>query len=381
MPKRALTAPSVERIKLPEKGQIDIFDQGYPGLALRVSYGGRKSWAFFYRIGGKLRRMSFGTYPAVSLAQAREAWREARKNAQAGRDPALKRSSSSTRTFATVLDDWFKRDQANNRSAESTRRLLDLDVTPVWQHRLVGDIDRADVTDILDRIVDRGSPIVARRVRAHLHRFFVWCVARGYIDANPMMYLPKPGAERKRERVLSDRELARVWEASEKIGWPVGAAIQLLILTGARRQEITELRRAELKDDVIELGGNRTKNGHPHIIPLSSPALRTLKAAPRLVSSTFVFTVNGRRPIASWSLTKRRLDAELGLPDWRIHDLRRTVATGLQKLGTPLQVTEAILGHTSGSRGGIVGVYQRYDYANEKRAALEAWGAHVMALV
>ena len=382
MPKRALTAASVERIKPPQKGQVDIFDQGYPGLALRVSYGGRKSWVFFYRIGGKLRRMSLGTYPALSLKEAHDAWREARNNAQAGRDPshAAKRSAGA-RDFASVLDDWFKRDQANNRSVESTRRLIDLDVTPVWQHRLVGDIDRADVMDILDRIVDRGSPIVARRLHAHLHRFFVWCVARGYIDVNPMMYLPKPAAARKRERVLSDDELSRGWRAVKELGWPHGAAIQLLILTGARRQEIAELTRAELKGDIIELSGGRTKNGQPHIIPLSSPALHILEAAPRVAGSNFIFTVQGRRPIASWSQIKRRLDSELGLPEWRIHDLRRTVATGLQKLKTPLEVTESILGHTSGSRGGIVGVYQRYDYAAEKRAALEAWGSHVMALV
>src|SRR5215831_9223301 len=115
MPKRALTAASVERIKPPQKGQVDIFDQGYPGLALRVSYGGRKSWVFFYRIGGKLRRMSLGTYPALSLAQAHGAWREARGSAQSGRDPShTKKRSVGARDFASVLDEWFKRDQANN---------------------------------------------------------------------------------------------------------------------------------------------------------------------------------------------------------------------------------------------------------------------------
>jgi integrase len=380
MPKRALTAASVERIKPPQKGQVDIFDQGYPGLALRVSYGGRKSWVFFYRLGGKLRRMSLGTYPALSLADAHEAWREARKNAQSGRDPSLaQKRSNGARDFASLLDEWFKRDQADNRSSHSTRRLIDRNVA--WGHRLVADIDRADVIEVLDRIVDRGSPIAARRAHAHLHRFFVWCVNRGYISVNPMMYLSKPAAERKRDRVLSDDELSRVWRAAEELGWPYGSALQLLILTGARRQEIAELNRAELKGDIIELSGSRTKNGQPHIIPLSSPALRIIESVPRVAGSDFLFTTAGKKPITGWALVKSNLDAKLGLPEWRLHDLRRTVATGLQKLKTPLEVTESILGHTSGSRGGIVGVYQRYDYDVEKRTALEAWGAHVIELI
>jgi integrase len=203
----------------------------------------------------------------------------------------------------------------------------------------------------------------------------------GYISVNPMMYLPKPAAERKRDRVLSDDELSRVWTAAEELGWPHGVAIQLLILTGARRQEIAELTRAEVKGDIVELSGSRTKNGQPHIIPLSSPALRIIESVPRVAGSEFLFTTQGKKPITSWAFIKKNLDAKLRLTEWHLHDLRRTVATGLQKLKTPLEVTESILGHTSGSRGGIVGVYQRYDYAAEKRAALEAWGAHVMALV
>jgi integrase len=172
-----------------------------------------------------------------------------------------------------------------------------------------------------------------------------------------------------------------VWNAAKKLGWPYGPAFQLLILTGARREEIGRLRWCEIVDGAIALDGDRTKNGEPHKIPLSTAAGTVIAQLPRIAGSEFVFTFSGHVPLSGWSQAKRRLDDLGTVRNWVTHDLRRTCATGLQKLGTPLQVTEAILGHTAGSRGGIIGVYQRHDYANEKRAALEAWGAHVLALV
>src|SRR5262249_14630243 len=126
----------------------------------------------------------------------------------------------------------------------------------------------------------------------------------------------------------------------------------------------------------VEGGGS--KNGEADVIPLSSPTRTVLDELPRI--GEFVFTSSGHLPISDWTRTKRDLDDLSGVSGWRIHDLRRTVATGLQKLKTPLQVTEAILGHTAGSRAGVIGIYQRHDYADEKRAALEAWGAHVLSL-
>src|SRR5262249_17968176 len=186
------------------------------------------------------------------------------------------------------------------------------------------------------------------------------------------------GAEVERDRTLSDNELACVWRAAEKDGYPYGGAVKLLILTGARREEISQLKFSEIVGDEIHLSGARTKNGEAHTIPLSKAALGVIKAAPRIAGSEFVFTM-GSRPINSWGRAKKRLDAAIA--PWRIHDLRRTTATGLQKLQVPLTVTEAILGQTGGSRAGVVGIYQRHDYADEKRSALGAWGAHVMALV
>jgi integrase len=168
----------------------------------------------------------------------------------------------------------------------------------------------------------------------------------------------------------------KVWNAAEELQPAYRDALRLLILTGARKQEIGELRWDELKDGTITLEGERTKTGVPHVIPLSSAARSIVKVSN---NGAYAFTL-GRYPISAWARPKRKLDEVSGVTDWTIHDLRRTVATGLQRLGVPLPVTEAILGHTSGSRGGIVGVYQRHDYAQEKAAALEAWGAYVIRL-
>jgi integrase len=185
----------------------------------------------------------------------------------------------------------------------------------------------------------------------------------------------------RRDRVLDDKELAAVWRAAEQLGYPVGHAVRLLILTGARRDEIAKLRWAEIEEDTIHLKGERTKNGEAHDIPLSAPARGLLVEEVPRISDDYVLTFNGVSPISNWDGPKRHLDKISGVTGWRLHDLRRSLATGLQKLGVALQVTEAILGHTSGSRAGVIGIYQRHDYADEKRAALEAWGARITALI
>lgn len=380
MPRRALTAATVERIKPPKVGQIEHFDKGFPGLALRVSYGGGKSFVFFYRRGGRLRRLTLGTYPALSLADARQAWREARQEVARGRDPALVHEKPST-LCSLVVEDWLKRDQAKNKSVGQVRRIINKDVLPAWGSRQVADLGRRDVLDLIDGIADRGAVIMARRVHAYVHRFFRWCVGRGIIETNPATDIPKPGAASRRDRVLTDEELATVWHAAERMGGPHGGVIQLLMLTGARLQEMAQLRWSEMSGDLIHLEGARTKNGQPHTIPLSNAARAVLERVPRIHDSDFVFTLSGRRAIQGWGVAKRRLDEIACVAPWVTHDLRRTVATGLQKLGVGLQVIEAVLGHVSGSRAGVVGIYQRHSFDAEKRAALEAWGAQVMALV
>jgi len=387
MPTRALTVASVARIRPPARGQADYFDKGYPGLALRVSYGGAKTWALFYRLhGGKLRRMTLGRWPAMELADARAAWREAREAAAKGETPSRRRPVAAD-TFAAVAADWLRRDQAHNRSSGEVKRVIARDVNPRWEDRLFASITRRDVRDLIDGIADRGAVTYARRVQAHLHRLFRWGVGRDLVPSNPCTDLPKPGAVVKRDRVLTDGELALVWAAAGATEWPFGAIFQLLILTAARREEIGALTRSEIHRDAIELAGERTKNGERHVIPLSTTAIAVIKTLPHIAESELVFSTTGRTPVSGWSKAKALLDQEVArrnhgraLPAWRIHDLRRTVATGMQALGITVPVVEEVLGHIAGSRAGVAAIYQRHTYDAEKRTALEAWAQHVVAI-
>jgi integrase len=384
MPTRALTVAAVARIKPPTKGQFDYFDKGFPGLALRVSYGSAKTWVYFYRLHGKLHRLTLGRVPAMSLAEARDAWRDARNAVGKGENPARKPAPKS---FAAVAEEWLKRDQAPNRSAAEVRRVIERNVMPAWEDRPIATLGRLDVNELIDAVVDRGAITMARRLHAHLHRLFRWSVGRGIIPVNPMADLPKPGAAVKRDRVLAPAEIALVWRATEKAGWPFGPAIRLLILTAARRDEIGALHWAEIGGTEIKLSGSRTKNREPHNIPLSTNAAKLIEVLPHVGRSEFVFTTNGENPVSGWSKAKSLLDdavaeaAGSSLPPWRLHDLRRTVATGLQRLGVSLQVIEAILGHVGGSRAGVAGIYQRHSFDAEKRAALEAWAQEVERIV
>jgi integrase len=379
MPTRSLTVAGVTRIKPPKAGQADYFDNGYPGLALRVSYGGAKAWVFFYRLHGKLRRLSLGRFPGMSLTEARDAWRAARLAVSKGESPAHLRPTTAD-SFAAVADEWLRRDQGQNRSAAEVRRVIERDVLPVWGERLIAAITRRDVIELIDGVVDRGAVTMARRLHSHLHRLFRWSVGRGIIAANPMADLPKPGAAVKRDRVLADSELAPVWKAAEKTRWPFGPAVQLLILTACRRDEIGSLRWQEVHGDEIRIPAERSKSGEPRIIPLSSAAAKLIAALPRV--GDHVFSANGRG-ISGWSKAKRALDAAVAdlngwpLTRWRLHDLRRTAATGLQRIGIGLQVIESILGHVGGSRAGIVAVYQRHQFDVEKRSALGQWAREI----
>jgi integrase len=184
--------------------------------------------------------------------------------------------------------------------------------------------------------------------------------------------------------VLTDSELRSVWQAADTAGGPFGALVKLLILTGQRRDEVARMTWSEIDTEarLWTLPGERTKNDQPHEIPLNKPAMAILKALPR-IGERFALTSTGEAPSSGYSKGKRRLDALLppDMPDWRLHDLRRTVASGMARLGVSLPVIEKVLNHTSGSFAGIVGVYQRHGFSDEKRKALETWGRFVAALI
>jgi integrase len=276
---------------------------------------------------------------------------------------------------------------------------LKRNVVERWKGGRLSTITKPQVHDLLDSIVDRGAPIAANRVHTQLNVMGRWAVERGIVTTNPFAGIKAPSSERgrARERVLSDVELRLVWKAAEAIGWPFGSIVKLLALTGARRDEVAQMEWREIDFDCAlwTLPAARSKNRREHAIPLSDAALEILRSLPRIERSGFVFTTtNGRVPVSGFNKAKDRFDDAIDelrtqpggeesepIEPWVFHDLRRTVATNLQKLGVRLEVTESVLNHVSGSRAGIVGVYQKHDYATEKRQALDAWARRLEAAV
>jgi integrase len=386
-----LTIRSVEAMK-PRSVRQEIPDNFLPGLYLVQQPSGAKGWAVRYRHQGVPRKLTLGSYPALGLKDARELGAKALRAVAEGRDPGREKiaaRAAKADSIDRIVEDFLERHVRRSnrpRTAQETERLLRQHVLPRWRGRMVHDITRRDVLDALDRVVDGGAPIAANRVFAAVRKFFNWCVARDILAASPCAGVKPPTAERARDRVLSDDELRRVWAAADKFGGTFGPLVKLLALTGQRRAEVAGIRWDELDLDtrLWTLPPARTKNNQLHEVPLSKAALAVLQNVPRTASSPFVLTTNGgASPASGYSKNKRRLDALLpaDMPAWRLHDLRRTCASGLARLAINLPVIEKVLNHTSGSFAGIVGVYQKHSFADEKRAALEAWGNFVAALV
>jgi integrase len=428
-----LTERKIEALAV-EHGRKDrlIFDDAQRGLAVRVTASGSRSYLCQYSLHGQKWRVPLDACSAFSLSGAREAAAAIMGDVAKGRNPAAERKEAAAAervkrardrlTLRMLIDDWNRLHLAARRPSYAAEAVRALHVA--FAHHLDGaaeDLDRAVVVRALDALTRRrgrknagGQPkgvAMTGRTAAYGRAAFAWAVKRGAVHANPFAALPIAKRIAKRVRVLTDDEIGEIWRAAGKVAAPYGAIVRLLILTGQRRGEVAGMSWGELADDLATwtMPGERTKNGAPHMVPLSAPARDLLSAllpehegdARREISdqrAKGMLALPGAlgTPFAGWSKAKAALDkaiaearakaaADAGtspapLVPWSVHDLRRTLATGLQRLGVRLEVTEAVLNHISGTRGGIAGVYQRHDWAGEKRAAVDAWAAHVLAI-
>jgi integrase len=234
------------------------------------------------------------------------------------------------------------------------------------------------VVRVLDSLANDGKTAMASRTAAYGRACYQWAVKRGSLSTNPFHALPL-AAVVKRERVLTDDELRAIWRGTERPS-SFNAIVRMLILTGQRREEVAGMTWGHVADDLSAwtVPSAMAKNGVAHLVPLSTHAQAILRDAPHAEVGLVFPGLRG--PFNGFSKAKEALDKVSGVKDWRLHDLRRTLATGLQRLGVRLEVTEAVLNHVSGSKAGVVGIYQRHNWTDEKRAALDAWGAHVMAI-
>jgi integrase len=431
-----LTERKIETLAI-EDGRKDrlVFDDAQRGLAVRVTASGGRTYLCQYTLHGRKQRVPLGACSAVALSKAREAAAAIMGDVAKGRNPAAERKDAAAAdrakrarnrlTLRVLIDDWNRLHLAGRRPryAQEAVRALDYAFADALDDA-AEDLDRAAVVRALDALTRRrrrkdGSGTdkpkglaMTGRTAAYGRAAFAWAVKRGAVHANPFSNLPIAKGAAKRERVLSDTEIAEIWRAAGDTPSSYGTIVRLLILTGQRRGEVAGMSWSEISDDLLTwaMPSERTKNGAPHRVPLSAPARDLLRALLPQHEGDARRAIEDRRaqgalalpgalgtPFAGWSKAKAALDKAVvkvrakaakdasanptPLAPWSVHDLRRTVATGLQRLGVRLEVTEALLNHISGSRGGIAGVYQRHDWAAEKRAALDAWAAHVLLIV
>jgi integrase len=376
-----LTVKSVETARAASERR-EIADAYMRGLYLVVQPTGSKSWAVRYRHAGKSHKGTLGPYPAFDLKQARDAAAKVLRAVAEGRDPRQRQAGSVEDAVAQFLQRHCKSYRPKSRS--EAERLLRLYVVDKWGRRKLDEITRADVRAMLDGI---DAPVAANRTHSVVRKFFNWAVENDLIAASPVAGVRTPHEEKSRDRVLTDNELRAVWNAADKAG-VFGSILKLLILTGQRRSEMTEMEWAELdlEAGLWTLPRERVKNDRRHEVPLSRQAVTIIKELPRIgdgkaaAGARYVFSLNGRTPFNGFK-TKERFDAVVNIAPWTIHDLRRTAASGMARLGVSLVVIEKVLNHVSGSLAGIVGVYQRHEFAEEKRATLQQWADHVERVV
>jgi integrase len=381
------TTAGVEKLKPPAEGQVDFFQRLERGLTLvlRLSYGGTKAWRVVYYVNGRPRAKTLGHYPDLGVAAAR-------KSAYAF-DPKAANASAEAGSFKEVAEEWLKRYVAKRRlrSQREIERQLRTYIYPEWERQPFFEIRRATVNALLDRIEDKHGASQADAVLATIRSICNWYATRDENYSTPivkgMRRDPRTADERERKRTLDDAEIRAVWRAADEAG-TFGAIVKLALLTGQRREKIGTMRWADLQDgdwvirtEYDEKGNTREKGNGVRLRRIGA-ALDIIEAQPEIDGNPYVFagSVRGRRrkssankeePPAfnSWSQKKAELDAKLphNMPHWTVHDLRRTARSLLARAGVASEVAEHLLGHAI---PGVAGVYNRYNYYDEKADAL-----------
>lgn len=427
-----ITDKAIAKLKADPGKRLEWADTVVPQLRLRVSQKGAKHWSVVYRVSGageggkkgKMKRMSLGDYPRVTISMARDAARDALDLAERGFNPAQQRKTEAiernARTFEAIverfIDEYAKLEQ---KEWKSTKAYFDNYVLPQWGGRAIDDIGRSDVSALLSKTRSTGIErarerakrakkpraeeayelsglSAAREVRKRLRTLFYWAIEEELVSVNPVVTLKtkknqKAFAYRARTRCLSVDELRLVWDAADELGYRYGRVIQLLILTGQRRSEIANLSTdwLDIEKRAVTVPPLHYKTDIEHTFPLSDPAIEIIEALPsyralpkKLDKTYYLFpTDKGDKPISGFSKAKLQLDKKLAemaeergvaqLEPWKVHDIRRSVKTGMSELGVPFLHSEQVLGHVI---PGIGSVYEAHDYMPEKRAALEKWG-------
>jgi len=395
MPSIKFTAAKIKFVEGVRGKQVDYFDKSLSGFFLRVSQDGKKSFGVMYRKGGRLRRMKLGTYPLLSLGKARQEAAKALRNAELGLDPAAeKQEDRRAPTFGQIASEYLERHaKVRKKSWKEDKRVIDKELLPEFAGRQAKDITRRDVRTFLER-KSTTAPIGANRVRALLRKIFNWAIAADIVEINPVHLVPAPGKEHQRDRVLTEEEVKRIWNAIEadsknsdkkhmKVKMLSAGIMKLRLLTAQRGAEVMSMEWDELE---MERGwwtipGEKTKNGLSHRVPLTAPALtivREMRSAVGDRQSRFVFpSPKGGTHISNPQKPLVRIQKATEI-DFVAHDFRRTAASMMTSMGIPRLTVKKILNHVESD---ITAVYDRHSYDAEKREALEAWAKRLMKIV
>ena len=387
MPRIKLTKSAIDALPAPSSDVV-YWDAASPGFGVKITPKGRKVFIVLYRAGGagsKLRKYTIGPFGRVTLHQARVAAQKVFAAKLEGRDLAAEKREAKRRVVADRVEDllatFIIQRLSKNRSIAEISRLLRREVGKPWAGRSIHEISKRDVVELVCTIEQRGAPGSANKTLKSIKTFLRWCVGRAVLDRSPAEGVPLPAKEVARDRILDDRELANVILAARKIGGPYGSIVELLALTGQRREEVAGLHRDEfdLAQRIWTIPRARTKNAKAHIVHLSKQAFAVLERADHC--GPLVLSPLGTKTFQNFTHAKRLLDQLSGVTGWRLHDLRRTCVSGMARLGVAPHVADKILNHQSGTISGVAAVYQRHEFLAERRAALNRWGAHVAGLL
>jgi integrase len=402
----AVRAAKPKRNAAGELIRAEYPDRGCAGLYLIVQPSGLKSWALRYRFNGDTRKLTLGAdadheatglTDAFTLAGARKAAADARHRVEQGFDPAAQKrtakaasaklaaqhAADNVETLAEQFLRLYAKVSTRPRTYRQTGDVLGRLVLPAWQGRSVHDIRRRDVIALIDNVAGECGPHMADKSLAVLGRWFSWLVSRDVIAVSPTIGVERPARDVPRERIFDDAEIAILWSACGEEG-VFGAFVRVLLLTGCRRSEASNMQWSEINEAerLWRLPRERTKNAVPHAVPLAPQTWAVIAAQPKYAGCEFVFTNNSYRAIGGFSRSKRKLDERTKFTKpWTLHDARRSCASGMQRLGIRAEVIERCLNHRPGVYRGISGVYQRDDMLEAKRDAFEAWARHIEQLV
>ena len=380
MVNRRLTDSTI-RALAPSDRQRDYWCVSPKGFGVRVSPGGRKTFVVRYRVAGRRRRVALGTYPTLTLADARRRAQQVLGEVASGKDPGqVRQDARDAGTFGDLAQLYLdKHARAKKRSWRQDRRIIENELVPVWKTTRAREIRRRHVRELLEAIAERPAPIMANRVLALVRKIFNFGVAREVVEFNPCAQLERPSTERQRHRVLSDDEIRMFWTGLDGEQPEMAAAFRLRLVTAQRGGEVFDMRWGDIDLDARwwTIPGSDTKNALPHRVPLSELAVDILTDVRRRVAKDgperphVLVGARGKRQ-------RSEVSARLGLGDFRGHDLRRTAASRMTSAGVSRLVVGKVLNHVE---RGVTAVYDRHAYDQEKRAALDTWARELKAIV